>query len=476
MFHYIRANWDTSNTDIIFHIVKWSLTSLLIFSFCWLLKTVLLLKWEAHAVYNRFRDRILRAGFQLYFLACISGTYWDIFKPKEKGEAEKNGHGRNGHEPEKTELPENMRGLERKPTIEKTNVERVKSKKEMEEENRFIKDIKRHMLSEEATTYDIKHMAKKFVTLAKLSSRDQDDDIFEILEECQKNFPHDHGDISKEDLLKFEVDENEAELLYVELQGENHSATVSYETLEKWMVRAHKNCLALGYTLIDAKEVVNCLNKLMSGVVIIAVILSWLFLMKIATTKLIVLIASPLLAATFIFGDTCKTLFEGIIFAFVRHPFDVGDRCIIDGIEMEVKQLGILSTTFLKIGGREESIYPNSVLVTKPIDNLKGDPDPNDCIELNLDPTTDKSQIDELEKKIKKYLELDRGVKYDDYCRTVIKGIENNIRTAVHFKHTMSTLDVTHSQCYEKKNKQRSELLLELKQFLQDLNIKATTN
>lgn len=34
------------------------------------------------------------------------------------------------------------------------------------------------------------------------------------------------------------------------------------------------------------------------------------------------------------FGNTCKTAFEAIIFVFVVHPFDVGDRCLIDGVQV----------------------------------------------------------------------------------------------------------------------------------------------
>lgn len=66
-------------------------------------------------------------------------------------------------------------------------------------------------------------------------------------------------------------------------------------------------------------------------------------------------------AATFIFGNSAKNMFEGIIFMFVTHPFDVGDRLLIDGNNLIVKELGILYTIFQKWDG--QVIYtPNSVL------------------------------------------------------------------------------------------------------------------
>ncbi|KAL2941697.1 Mechanosensitive ion channel protein 4, partial [Bienertia sinuspersici] len=99
----------------------------------------------------------------------------------------------------------------------------------------------------------------------------------------------------------------------------------------------------------------------------------WLLLTGLASTKILVIIASPLLAATFIFGETCKTLFEGIIFVFVVHPFDIGDTCEIEDQKMEVKSIGVWTTIFAKLdddGGRKQKdvvIYPNRELISKVI-------------------------------------------------------------------------------------------------------------
>jgi hypothetical protein len=47
----------------------------------------------------------------------------------------------------------------------------------------------------------------------------------------------------------------------------------------------------------------------------------------------------------FIFGNACKTVFEAIIFVFIMHPFDVGDRCVIDGIQVSPR-LPLFSVPF----------------------------------------------------------------------------------------------------------------------------------
>ncbi|GAB4842473.1 hypothetical protein Ancab_012447 [Ancistrocladus abbreviatus] len=333
-------------------------------------------------------------------------------------------------------------------------------KRERKEEQRLAKDIiKDRMLSKGLMTiYKIRRMVKIFITLVRLSSRGQDDDISDILEEIRTRFPKDHKCVNEEDLRKFlKLDKHNAKLLYAEIQGEHPGPQVPYEAFKKWMVRAHKNCLALGYTLIDAQRVVDYLNIDMTLGIIVVIICSWLLLIGIATTKLLLLIISPFVATTYIFSDSCKIFLEGVIFAFVRHSYDVGDRCLIDGIEMEVKHINILTTSFLRISGGEETTYPNSVLATKTIVNLKGELDPYERIELNLDPNTDEPKIAEMEKRIKKFIHDCRPAEdTDSYCCVIVKEIGTIIQIDVYFRHIISDNDVTHFQRFETKNQQRS--------------------
>lgn len=87
----------------------------------------------------------------------------------------------------------------------------------------------------------------------------------------------------------------------------------------------------LAVSLSDAKTAIEELNKLASGLILLIIIVVWLLLMEIATTRVLVFISSQLLLVVFMFGNTAKMVFEAIIFVFIMHPFDVGDRCVVDG-------------------------------------------------------------------------------------------------------------------------------------------------
>lgn len=103
-------------------------------------------------------------------------------------------------------------------------------------------------------------------------------------------------------------------------------------------VRVYNGRKALAHSLNDTKTAVKQLHKLVTGILVVLTIVIWLLMMEIATTKVLVFLSSQLVAAAFMFGSTCKTIFEAIIFVFVMHPFDVGDRCVVDGIPVSFER------------------------------------------------------------------------------------------------------------------------------------------
>ena len=91
---------------------------------------------------------------------------------------------------------------------------------------------------------------------------------------------------------------------------------------------------SLAHSLNDTKTAIEELNKLASATVAIVIIVEWLLMMGLLTTQVLVFFSSQLLLVVFMFGNTARTVFEGIIFVFVMHPFDVGDRCVVDGVQV----------------------------------------------------------------------------------------------------------------------------------------------
>ncbi|XP_076888562.1 mechanosensitive ion channel protein 10-like [Bidens hawaiensis] len=241
---------------------------------------------------------------------------------------------------------------------------------------------------------------------------------------------------------------------------------IDRKTLTEWVVKVYKSRKALAHALSDTKTAVKQLDKLVTVVLFVVVLVVWLLLTEIATTKVLVLLSSQLVVAAFIFGNTCKTIFEAIVFVFIMHPFDVGDRCVIDGVQLIVEEMNILTTVFLKFDN-EKIYYPNSVLSTKPISNFYRSPDMGDNVHFSIDFATPIEKIGLLKDKIKKYLEKNSQLWHPNHS-VVIKEIENvnKINIALFFNHTMNFQDFT------ERNRRRSELVLELKKLFEELKIK----
>jgi hypothetical protein len=83
----------------------------------------------------------------------------------------------------------------------------------------------------------------------------------------------------------------------------------------------------------------------------------------------------------FTFKGAAKTGFEALMLLFVRHPFDIGDTVVIDGVELIVDRLQVFTTRLLKPNNPEDGggkraerhtiwYVPNSKLMDKNIVNL----------------------------------------------------------------------------------------------------------
>ena len=49
-----------------------------------------------------------------------------------------------------------------------------------------------------------------------------------------------------------------------------------------------------------------------------------------------VMFSSIVLAFAFVFGNSVRSIYESLIYLFVVHPFDVGDKIIVDSVSSKV--------------------------------------------------------------------------------------------------------------------------------------------
>lgn len=248
-------------------------------------------------------------------------------------------------------------------------------------------------------------------------------------------------------------------------EGAAEAGKISKSSLKNWVVNAFRERRALALTLNDTKTAVNKLHRMLNFMVAIIILVIWLLILELATTKFLLFVSSQLVLVAFIFGNTCKTIFEAIIFLFVMHPFDVGDRCEIDGVQMVVEEMNILTTVFLKYDNQKIMI-PNSVLATKAIYNFYRSPDMGDAIEFFIHISTPVEKITAIKHRISSYIDNKKEHWYPSPA-IVFKDHEqlNMVRMAIWPTHRMNFQDMG-----ERFNR-RSLLLEEMIKIFKELDI-----
>ncbi|MBA0777663.1 hypothetical protein Gotri_005658 [Gossypium trilobum] len=435
--------------------VTWTLVSILIGAFLWLLKTLLLKILASNFHMNKFFDRIQESVFHHYILRTLSGR--PLMETDEKSPLHLT-----------VSNAKKGKGGKTKKLIDMGKVHKLKREKVSSWHMKVLVDaITNSGLStisntlDESTYDEGAEQADKEITNEE-EAQYAAHQIFSNVARHESN--HNHNYIDEVDLLRFMIKE-EVDLVFPLFEGSN-TGKIDRKSFTNWVIKVYKDQKTLAHALSDTKTAVKQLNKLVTVVLVVVTVIIWLLLMEIATTKVLLLLSSQLVVAVFMFGNTCKTIFEAIIFVFVMHPFDVGDRCVVDGVQLLVEEMNILTTVFLKLDN-EKVYYPNSVLSTKPISNYYRSPDMGDGIEFSIDFMTPAKTIGKLKEEIRKHLEANSTIWHPSHL-VVVKEIENvnKLKMALYCNHTMNFQD------FREKNKRKTDLILELKRIFEELGIR----
>lgn len=175
---------------------------------------------------------------------------------------------------------------------------------------------------------------------------------------------------------------------------------------------------------------------------------------------------SAFIAASFIFGNSAKDAFESIIFVFVTHPFDTGDRIFIGTENWTVANVGLQVSTFLKWDG--SVIYvKNSVLATQYIINCRRSGRTTESFDIEVSYNTPSWKIHAVREHMIKWSNQYPKLYTPDSCGANVVDIDNLNRITLTFyvEHTKNFQDAGGRWM------RHNNFMLELKDELQRLQI-----
>ncbi|CAE6458333.1 unnamed protein product [Rhizoctonia solani] len=129
------------------------------------------------------------------------------------------------------------------------------------------------------------------------------------------------------------------------------------------------------------------------------------------------------IAASFIFKNAASSAFDAIMFIFVTHPFDTGDRVFIEQENLIVKRMGLFATEFVRSDGTT-LYYFNSNLFTKFVTNVRRSGNQFEGLTLQVDWRTPLSKLDQLEQKMNEWLASDQNRWYVPPTGVVLQHID----------------------------------------------------
>ncbi|XP_010536166.1 PREDICTED: mechanosensitive ion channel protein 10-like [Tarenaya hassleriana] len=437
----------------VLNFVRWTLVSLLVGAFLWLVKTWLLKILASKFNVNNFFERIQESIFHQYILQTLSGH------PLIE-EAERVGREPSTGQLSFTSVKEGTKVKERK-VIDVGKVHNMRREKVSAWTMRnLIEAVRTSGLSTISNTLDETAYEKEHTDKEITSEMEAKAAAFDIFRNIAKP-GHDY--IDEDDLLRFMIKE-EVDLVFPLFEG-SENGKITRKALTEWVVKVYTGRKALAHSLNDTKTAANQLNQLVAVILVVVTLIIWLLLLEIATTKVLLFFFSQTVALSFVMGSSCKNLFESIVFVFFMHPFDVGDRCVVDGVPLLVEEMNLLTTVFLKLDN-EKVFYPNAVLATKPISNYYRSPSMGEAVEFSIAFSTPMERIACLKERIAEYLEQNPHHWQPDHI-VLVKAIENvnKIKMALLCMHT-----ITFQQMGER-NLRRTELAFAIKRMFEELQI-----
>ncbi|KAK4157588.1 Mechanosensitive ion channel-domain-containing protein [Chaetomidium leptoderma] len=236
----------------------------------------------------------------------------------------------------------------------------------------------------------------------------------------------DKSTITVEDLYPAFPTQEETEACFA-VFDKDLNGDISMEELEMVCNEIHLEKKAIAASLKDLDSVIKKLDEVFMFFIVVIVIIVFISIISNSAAAALTSTGTVILGLSWLFQATAQEFLQSIIFVFVKHPFDVGDRVKIYGNtgsnlmgdDYYVLEVSLLYTEFKKMEGHVVQA-PNSVLNTLFILNQRRSQGLADPINLKLRFGTSEVQIEELKSRMLNFcLENKR-----DYAPRIISEVQ----------------------------------------------------
>lgn len=241
--------------------------------------------------------------------------------------------------------------------------------------------------------------------------------------------------------------------------------SIDFEKLRQRAVELCRERNDIKRSLFDRDSIIRKLDLILLGGVLFASALGFLFLINVDYKFYLTSVGPFLFAFSWIFQDSIKDLYKCFVFHLISHPYDVGDRVIIDDQENIVVRIDLLYTTFTNNNNRLAYI-PNTSLFGKKIDNVRRSRNQYEQLTVYVDQNVRYKTLDDLKHKLEDLCkEKETVFTGHAYIREVSKA-EDKLQVTLALEHNSNFQDIN------EKYKRRKESIDVVEQALSETGIR----
>lgn len=218
-----------------------------------------------------------------------------------------------------------------------------------------------------------------------------------------------------QDDLKFAFENDDEADAAFSMFDKDMNGDISMEELEAVCVEIGRERKSITASLKDLDSVVSKLDDVFLFIVVVITILVFLSIISASAAGVLASAGSSVLALSWLFSATAQEFLQSVIFVFVKHPFDVGDRVTIYGNtgalglgdDYFVKEIALLYTEFKKMEGHVVQA-PNSYLNTLFILNQRRSGALAEAVPVVIKFGTTLEQIDSLRQRLLEFVTAEK--------------------------------------------------------------------
>ncbi|TFK29334.1 hypothetical protein FA15DRAFT_664267 [Coprinopsis marcescibilis] len=188
----------------------------------------------------------------------------------------------------------------------------------------------------------------------------------------------------------------------------DHNGDLSRTELKATLVKTYRERRFLSRSLKDAGEALRTLDRILLVFALVILFFISLSVFGVEVGNSLSSVYTVGIAASFIFKSSASRAFDAIMFLFVTHPYDTGDRVFVDNDNLIVKKMGLFATVFTRSDGTE-TYYFNSQLFNKFITNVRRSGKTTEMLPMQVAWKTPLTKLDALEKNLNDWLSTEEN-------------------------------------------------------------------